>query len=98
DTRRTKDPMQKGHVKDEDGPSEAKATGGGKAGAFSDRKGMDGNAPLRSSTAPRQLAANALAVEQALLKEKAAKTYAQATLLYLKANGLSDVVQLMDDS
>ena len=98
DARRTKDPMQKGHVKDEDGPSEAKATGGGKAGGFSDRQGMDGNAPLRPSSAAPMLAANALAVEQELLKQKAAKTYAQATLLYLKASGMSDVVQLMDDS
>lgn len=98
DTRRTKDPMQKGQIKDEDGPSEAKATGGGKAGAFSDRQGMDGNAPLRGSNAPRQLAKDALAVEQALLKEKAAKTFAQASLLYLRANGMSDVVRLMDDS
>ena len=98
DARRTKDAMQKGQVKDEDGPSEAKATGGGKAGAFSDRQGMDGNAPLRASSAPRQKTTDALAVEQAMLKEKAAKTKAQATLLFLRANGLDDVVQLMDDS
>jgi len=98
DARRTKDAMQKGQVKDEDGPSEAKATGGGKAGAFSDRDGMDGNAPLRASNAPRQLTKDALAVEQAMLKEKAAKTKAQATLLFLRANGLDDVIQLMDSS
>jgi len=98
DARRSKDAMQKGHIKDEDGPSEAKATGGGKAGAFSDRKGMDGNAPVRGSTAPRQETKNALAVEQAMLREKAAKTQAQATLLLLRANGLDDVMQLMDNS
>ncbi|MEI6083411.1 MAG: hypothetical protein WCS70_03830 [Verrucomicrobiota bacterium] len=98
DTRRTKDPMQKGQVKDEDGPSETKATGGGKAGAFSDRQGMDGNAPLRGTQAPRQLAPNALAVEQALLKEKAGKVYAQASMLYLRANGMADVVRLMEES
>jgi hypothetical protein len=98
DARRTKDPMQKGHVKDEDGPTEAKATGGGKAGAFSDRQGMDGNGPLRASNAPRQLVANALAAEQELLKQKGAKTYAEASLLYLRADGLPEVVQLMDDS
>ncbi|MCG3147336.1 MAG: hypothetical protein PCFJNLEI_00775 [Verrucomicrobiae bacterium] len=98
DTRRTKDPMQKGQIKDEDGPSEAKATGGGKAGAFSDRQGMDGNAPLRGTKAPRQLTTDALAVAQALLKEKAGKTYAQASLLYLRANGLADVAQMMEES
>jgi len=98
DTRRTKDPMQKGQVKDEDGPSEAKATGGGKAGAFSDRQGMDGNAPLRGTKAPRQLAPDALSVEQALLKEKAAKLYAQASLLYLRSNGMADVARMMEES
>ena len=98
DARRSKDAMQKGQIKDEDGPSEAKATGGGKAGAFSDRQGMDGNAPVRGSNAPRQKTTDALAVEQAMLRDKAAKTKAQATLLYLRANGLDDVVQLMDNS
>ena len=98
DARRSKDAMQKGHIKDEDGPTEAKATGGGKAGAFSDRQGMDGNAPVRGSTAPRQLTKDALAVEQAMLRDKAAKTKALATLLFLHANGLDDVVQLMDNS
>ena len=32
------------------------------------------------------------------IKEKAAKTKAQATLLFLRANGLDDVIQLMDSS
>jgi len=98
DARRSKDAMQKGQIKDEDGPTEAKATGGGKAGAFSDRQGMDGNAPLRGSNAPRQKTMDAMAVEQALLREKAAKTKAQATLLFLRANGLDEVVQWMDNS
>ena len=98
DARRSKDAMQKGQIKDEDGPTEAKATGGGKAGAFSDRQGMDGNAPLRASNAPRQKTMDALAVEQAMLREKAAKTKAQATLLFLRANGLDEVVVLMDTS
>ena len=66
--------------------------------AFSDRQGMDGNAPLRASSAPRQQTTDALAAEQAMLKEKAAKTKALATLLFLRANGLDDVVRLMDDS
>jgi hypothetical protein len=98
DARRTKDPMQKGQIQDEDGPSEAKATGGGKAGAFSDRQGMDGNAPLRGTKAPRELTTDALAVAQAMLKEKAGKTYAQAQLLYLRANGLADVAKMMEES
>jgi hypothetical protein len=98
DTRRTQDPFQQGMVKDESGPSEAKATGGGKAGAFSDRQGMEGNAPLRSSNAPRQLAADALAVQQALLAQKAAKTMAQAQLFYLRADGVGDASRLMEQA
>ena len=98
DARRSKDAMQKGQIKDDGGTSTAKATGGGKAGGFSDRQGMDGNAPVRVSNALRQQTTDALAVEQALLRDKTSKTQAQATLLFLRANGLNDVVQLMDDS
>ncbi len=98
DTRRTNDQQQKGMVKDGGGPSEAKATGGGKAGAFSDRQGMDGTGPALNSNAPRQLASDARAVEQALLREKAAKVSAQAKMLFLKPSGMSEVVRLMDES
>lgn len=96
--RRTNDPMQQGHVKDDGGIQQARATGGGKAGGFSDRNGMEGNAPLRPSGAPRMGASDALAVQQALLSEKTARTYAQASLLYLRARGLPGVTQLMDES
>ncbi len=45
------------------------------------------------------MAANdALAVKQALLAEKTSKHYAQASLLYLRANGMADVARLMDES
>ena len=98
DARRTNDPMQQGHVNDDHGIQEAKATGGGKAGGFSDRNGMDGNAPLRPSNAPRMAAKDALAVQQALLSEKTSKTYGQASLLYLRAKGLPEVSRLMDQS
>ena len=96
--RRTNDPMQQGHIKDDGGIQEARATGGGKAGGFSDRNGMDGNAPLRPSNAPRMAANDALAVQQALLAEKTSKTYGQASLLYLRAKGLPEVARLMDQS
>ncbi|MDD5350093.1 MAG: hypothetical protein PHQ12_07765 [Chthoniobacteraceae bacterium] len=98
DTRRTNDPMQQGQIKDNGGIQQARATGGGKAGGFSDRNGMDGNAPVRPSNAPRMAAADALAVQQALLSEKTSKTYSQATLLYLRAGGLPGVARLMDQS
>lgn len=98
DVRRTMDPMQQGQVKDDGGINSTRATGGGKAGGFSDRAGMDGNAPLRSTKAPSMPAADALAVKQALLAEKTSKQYAQASLLYLRANGLAEVPKLMDES
>ncbi|MEI8313748.1 MAG: hypothetical protein WCH98_23640, partial [Verrucomicrobiota bacterium] len=98
DIRRTSDPMQQGQVKDDGGINSTRATGGGKAGGFSDRNGMDGNAPLRSAKAPSIPASDALAVKQALLAEKTSKKYAQASLLYLHANGLADVPRLMEES
>ena len=97
-TRRTNDPMQQGHINDDGGIQEARATGGGKAGGFSDRNGMDGNAPLRASNAPRMAAADALAVKQALLAEKTSKTYGQASLLFLRTKGLDQAARLMDQS
>ena len=97
-TRRTNDPMQQGQIKDDGGIQQARATGGGKAGGFSDRNGMDGNAPLRASNAPRMTTSDALAVQQALLAEKTSKTYGQASLLYLRAKGLADAARLMDQS
>jgi len=98
DARRTNDPMQQGQVRDNGGIGSTRATGGGKAGGFSDRNGMDGNAPLRPTNAPRMASNDALAVQQALLAEKTSKTAAQASLLYLKTNGLADVAHLMGES
>ena len=98
DVRRTSDPMQQGQVRDDGGINSTRATGGGKAGGFSDRNGMDGNAPLRAAKAPSIPASDALAVKQALLAEKTSKQYAQASLLYLRANGLADVPRLMEES
>ena len=98
DARRTNDPMQQGHVKDDGGIGQTRATGGGKAGGFSDRNGMEGNAPLRPTNAPPMAAADALSVKQALLAEKTSKKYAQASLLYLRAGGMAEVARLMDES
>jgi len=98
DARRTNDPMQQGQVKDNGDIASSRATGGGKAGGFSDRNGMDGNAPLRSTNAPAMAAKDALAVKQALLAEKTSKHYAQASLLYLRAGGMADVARLMEES
>lgn len=97
-TRRTNDPMQRGHIQDDGGIQQARATGGSKAGGFSDRNGMDGNAPLRAANAPRMAASDALAVKQALLAEKTAKIYGQAHLLFLRTGGLNQAARLMEES
>ena len=98
DARRTSDPMQQGHVKDDGSIGETRATGGGKAGGFSDRNGMDGNAPLRPTKTPVMAANDALAVKQALLAEKTSKQYAQASLLYLRTGSMDEVTRLMGES
>lgn len=98
DARRTNDPLQKGQVQDDGPPSDAKATGGGKAGGASQRIGMDGNAPLRMVNSPEQMLNNALAAEQALLAQQSAKSYATARLFYLQSGPLPEVARLMDES
>jgi hypothetical protein len=98
DARRTKDPLQQGQVQDDGGIGKTRATGGGKAGGFSDRRGMEGDAPIRAVKSPARQAADALAVKQALLAEKTSKTVAQASLLYLRADPLGQVAQLMGES
>ena len=97
--RRTSDAMQSGNVEDPSGKAhDAKATGGGKASGFSQREGMDGDAPLRASNAPRQAANSALAAAQAQIAEKTSKKAAQASLLYLRSDKLQGVAGLMQES
>lgn len=96
DVRRTNDPLQQGQVKDEGGIGKTRATGGGKAGGFSDRNGMDGNAPVRAVRAPEREVQDAAAVKQAILAEKTSKKAAQASLLYRRSDGLTEVARLMD--
>jgi hypothetical protein len=98
DARRTKDPLQQGQVKDNGGIGKTRATGGGKAGGFSDRQGMEGNAPLRAVKAPAIQVQDALAVKQMMLAEKTAKTTAQANLLYIRNDGLGQVAKMMEES
>ncbi len=98
EARRTNDPLQKGQVQDDGPPSDAKATGGGKAGGASTRAGMTGEAPLRAVSAPDRILNNALAAEQALLAQQTAKSYATARLFYLRTGTLPEVARLMDES
>ena len=97
--RRTNDPLQSGNVDDPSGKAaDAKATGGGKASGFSNREGMDGDAPLRASRAPHQAADDALAAAQAQLAQKTSQKAAQASLLYLRSDRLQAVAGLMQES
>ena len=97
--RRTNDAMQSGNVEDPTGKAaDARATGGGKASGFSQREGMDGDAPVRGANAPHQAANSALAAAQALLAEKTSKQAAAASLLFLRSGNLSAVPGLMQES
>jgi hypothetical protein len=97
DARRTNDAMQQGQVRDNGEIGQTRATGGGKAGGFSDRNGMEGDAPVRGVQSDKK-PADALAVEQAVLAEKTALKTAEASMLYLKSDGLKEVSKLMADA
>ncbi|MEK0445556.1 MAG: hypothetical protein RLZZ399_877 [Verrucomicrobiota bacterium] len=97
DVRRTKDAMQQGQVRDNGEVGQVRATGGGKAGGFSDRNGMEGNAPVRAVQSDKK-PADKLAVEQAILAEKTATKVAEANMLYVKSDGLREVSKLMAQS
>jgi hypothetical protein len=97
DVRRTNDAMQQGQVRDNGEVGQTRATGGGKAGGYSDRNGMEGEAQLRgvqSEKAP----ADAAVAAQAMLAEKTAQKVAEAKMLFIKADGLKDVAKLMAQS
>lgn len=97
-TRRTRDAMQQGQVEDDGGAAKTRATGGGKASGFSDRQGMEGNAPLRATKAAPRLA-DAAAAAQAQLAEKTSKKVAEANLLYIRGGDqLASVAHLMDEN
>jgi hypothetical protein len=97
-TRRTRDAMQQGQVEDDGGIGKTRATGGGKAGGFSDRQGMEGNGPLRASKGAAR-PADAAAVAQAQLAEKTSKKVAEANLLYIRGGDqLAQVARLMDEN
>jgi hypothetical protein len=94
DARRTNDAMQQGQVRDNGEVGQTRATGGGKAGGFSDRNGMEGNAPVRAVQSDKK-AADAAAVQQAMLAEKTAQMTAEAAMLYIKSDGLREVSKIM---
>lgn len=97
DVRRTNDAMQQGQVRDNGEVGQTRATGGGKAGGYSDRNGMEGEAQLRGVQA-QKAPSDAAAVAQAMLAEKTAQKVAEAKMLFIKSDGLKDVAKLMAES
>ena len=53
---------------------------------------------MRAVKAAPNAAVDAAAVRQALLAQKTAKTVAQASLLYIRNDGLAEVARLMDEN
>jgi hypothetical protein len=97
DVRRTNDAMQQGQVRDNGEVGQTRATGGGKAGGYSDRNGMEGEAQLRGVQSEKAPADAAIAA-QTMLAEKTAQKVAEAKMLFIKADGLKDVAKLMAQS
>ena len=81
--RRTRDPLQKGMVtEDEDSTLDARSTGGGKLGGQSETIGMFGKAPRRDLHMPAHGAASTR------LRQETEALYATARLLYLGTGSL----------
>lgn len=97
DARRTNDAMQQGQVRDNGEVGLTRATGGGKAGGYSDRNGMEGEAQLRGVQADKATS-DAAAVAQSMLAEKTAQKVAESKMLFIKSDGLKDVAKLMAQS
>lgn len=87
--RRTRDPLQKGTVtEDEDSTLDARGTGGGKLGGQAESQGMFGNAPRRDLNMPDHAA-------QTKLRRETEALYATARLLYLGTGQLSRAARTM---
>ena len=87
--RRTRDPLQKGVVtEDENSTLDARGTGGGKLGGHSESQGMFGNAPRRDPRVPDHAA-------QTKLRRETEALYATARLLYLGTGQLNRAARSM---
>jgi hypothetical protein len=90
--RMTQDSAQSGQVQEE-GHAEAKATGGGKLGGYSDTLGMAGAGPRRDT----QAAGNE-AGWQALLRRNAEALFAKASLSHVRTGSLDEAARYMRDA
>lgn len=81
--RRTRDPLQKGQVtEDEESTLDARSTGGGKLGGQSESQGMFGDSPRRDLHTP------AHGDDRKALRQETEALYAKARMLYLKTGKL----------
>jgi hypothetical protein len=90
--RMTQDSMQSGQVQEE-GHAEAKATGGGKMGGYSDELGMAGNGPRRDTDAKGNDAG-----WQAMLRRNADALFAKASMSHLRTGSLDEAARYMRDA
>lgn len=93
EARRTQDSPQAGQVQEE-GHTEAKATGGGKGSGYSDRLGMAG-------TGRREDAKTGTRSElglQALLRRQTEALYARASMAHIRTGSLDDAVRAMQQA
>ena len=89
EARRTQDSAQSGQVQ-EDGHSQAKATGGGKLSGYADQAGMAGAGPRRDAkTQGSELGF------QAMLRRNAEALYAKASLMHIRTGALDDAIEEM---
>ena len=87
--RRTQDSPQSGQVQEE-GHSEAKATGGGKLSGYASEMGMAGTGPRRDA----QMAGSELGM-QAMLRRQAEALYAKASLMHIRTGALDEAIDNM---
>lgn len=90
EARRTQDSAQSGEVQEE-GHAQAKATGGGKQGGFSEQIGMAGTGPRRDTNTGQ----GSMAGLQAMLRRNAEALYAKASLLHIRTGSLDEAVEFM---
>ncbi len=90
--RMTQDSAQSGQVQEE-GHAEAKATGGGKMGGYSDELGMAGSGPRRDTDAKGNDAG-----WQAMLRRNADALFAKASLSHLRTGSLDEAARYMRDA
>lgn len=92
ENRHTRDPAQAGQVQEEQ-PTDAVATGGGKLSGFDDEFGQPGQGPRRDANLP----GSPLGL-QAMLRRQAEAIYARASLLHIRTGSLDDVVRAMREA